>query len=841
MKDISDITPMMRQYLEIKAQHPDHLLFYRLGDFYELFYEDAKTAARELDLVLTARNAGGGTKADMCGVPYHAVEGYIGSLIDKGYSIAVCEQTEDPKQAKGLVRREVTKIITPGTLTESGLLDSTSNNYLLSFSANQNQAAISFVDLSTFDIRLQMFDGPKARREALEEISSLRPSEVLIQQSESLELSFFQTPLPARYFETKDALASLNEFLQTRLHGEDLNQTAQASLVSLMRYIQETQKIGLNARFELKIEQSDNYLMLDHAAITNLELFETLRTKERRGSLIGVIDQTVSAMGKRLLREWIRKPLRSLSAIEARLHRVDQFYQSDILRDDIRHQLHQLSDIERIIGKLIYGSIQPKELQSLSKSLQLIPGINQKLEQIGYEAVPEFIELTQSLQEFLREELPATMKDGGFIRPEYHEELAEYVDIVEHGSDRLLALEAKERDATTIKNLRIKYNRVFGYFIEVTNSFQHLVPEHYIRKQTLTGSERYFTEELKELEDKILNARERQIELEKELYQSFVTRLSAQADPILQAGKRLAELDVLSAFAKLAKQERYVRPTLSQNAKLLIEDGRHPVVEQVIGAGQFVLNDCLMDDEDRFFIITGPNMGGKSTYLRQVALISLMAHMGCFVPAQKAIIPLLDRIFTRVGASDDLAQGQSTFMVEMSELATILSQATDQSLVILDEIGRGTSTYDGLSIAWSVVEYLTKHIRPKTLFATHYHELTEIEESIEGVKNFRIAVRQLGDELILLRKIVSGRAHQSFGIQAARLAGLPNQVLSRAEQILSELEASDIVRSPVDIDPSHELLKEILDIPVDQITPLEALNLLSSLVKKAKHAHHTKA
>lgn len=841
MKDISDITPMMRQYLEIKAQHPDHLLFYRLGDFYELFYEDAKTAARELDLVLTARNAGGGSKADMCGVPYHAVEGYIGSLIDKGYSIAVCEQTEDPKKAKGLVRREVTKIITPGTLTESGLLDSTSNNYLLSFSANQNQAAISFVDLSTFDIRLQMFDGPKARREALEEISSLRPSEVLIQQSESLELSFFQTPLPARYFETKDALASLNEFLQTRLHGEDLNQTAQASLVSLMRYIQETQKIGLNARFELKIEQSDNYLMLDHAAITNLELFETLRTKERRGSLIGVIDQTVSAMGKRLLREWIRKPLRSLSAIEERLHRVDQFYQSDILRDDIRHQLHQLSDIERIIGKLIYGSIQPKELQSLSKSLQLIPGINERLEQIGYEAVPEFIELTQSLQEFLREELPATMKDGGFIRPEYHEELAEYVDIVEHGSDRLLALEAKERDATTIKNLRIKYNRVFGYFIEVTNSFQHLVPEHYIRKQTLTGSERYFTEELKELEDKILNARERQIELEKALYQSFVTRLSAQADPILQAGKRLAELDVLTAFAKLAKQERYVRPTLSQNAKLLIEDGRHPVVEQVIGAGQFVLNDTLMDDEDRFFIITGPNMGGKSTYLRQVALISLMAHMGCFVPAQKAIIPLLDRIFTRVGASDDLAQGQSTFMVEMSELATILSQATDQSLVILDEIGRGTSTYDGLSIAWSVVEYLTKHIRPKTLFATHYHELTEIEESIEGVKNFRIAVRQLGDELILLRKIVSGRAHQSFGIQAARLAGLPNQVLSRAEQILSELEASDIVRSPVDIDPSHELMKEILDIPVDQITPLEALNLLSSLVKKAKHAHHTKA
>lgn len=841
MKNLTDITPMMRQYLEIKAQHPDHLLFYRLGDFYELFFEDAKTAARELDLVLTSRNAGGGTKADMCGVPYHAVAGYIGSLIEKGYSIAICEQTEDPKQAKGLVRREVTKIITPGTLTESGLLDSTSNNYLLSLYDGHGQAAICFVDLSTFDIRLQHFEGEKARQEALEEIHSLRPSEVLLPEAETLKLPFFMTKLPQRYFDTADALGLFHEFLQTRLHTTDLTESAQASLASLMRYIQETQKIGLNARFELKIEQPDRYLMLDHAAITNLELFETLRTKERKGSLIGVIDQTASALGKRQLKEWIRRPLRQPELIEERLDRVDQFVSADHLRDDIRQAIARLADIERIIGKLIYGSIQPKELQALRDSLQLIPELNDKLEVIDYPRIEEFCELTDHLSQFLRDDLPATMKDGGFVRPAYHPELAEYVDIVEHGSDRLLAMEAKERSATSIKNLRIKYNRVFGYFFEVTNSQLDLVPEHYIRKQTLTGSERYFTEELKALEDKILNARERQIELEKELYQTFVGELSTRADAILQAAKHLAELDVLTSFAQLAKQERYVRPEISLNSQLLIEDGRHPVVEQVIGAGQFVVNDLLMDDEDRFFIITGPNMGGKSTYLRQVALICLLAHMGCFVPASKAVIPLLDRIFTRVGASDDLAQGQSTFMVEMSELATILSQATDASLVILDEIGRGTSTYDGLSIAWSVVEYLTKRIRPKTLFATHYHELTEIEQSIEGVKNFRIAVRQIGEDLILLRKIVSGRAHQSFGIQAAKLAGLPEEVLIRADEILSQLEATDIVRGRQPVAPSHDIMKEILDIPVDQITPLEALNLLNSLVKKAQDAHHSKA
>ena len=839
MKDIADLTPMMRQYLDIKARHPDHLLFYRLGDFYELFFEDARIAARELDLVLTSRNAGGGNKADMCGVPYHAVEGYIGSLIDKGYSIAVCEQMEDPRLTKGLVKREVTKIITPGTVTESGLLDSAANNYLLSFARDQSGGAISFVDLSTFHIRLQMFEPATAEQAMLDEIASLRPAEVLHPADDPLEVPFYQTELAERYYQTVNLQALLDDFLHTRIHLADLTSAAQAALAGLIRYIQETQLIGLNSRFELSIEQSEEYLMLDQTALHNLELFETLRTKERRGSLIDVIDHTVSPLGKRLLREWLRKPLRRPQAINRRLDWVEQFLAHDMIRDDVRQALNGLADLERIIGKLIYGSIQPKELHSLQQSLLLIPPLNQLLRPLAYPELSEFSDLTDQLAALLRDELPATMKDGGFIRPEYHPELAEYVDIVEHGSDRLLALEAKERQASGIKNLRIKYNRVFGYFLEVTNSYQHLVPEHYIRKQTLTGSERYFTEELKALEDKILNARERQIELEKDLYQAFVQQLSLQAEPILQAARQLAELDVLTALASLAKQERYVRPVLSPDGQLAIEGGRHPVVEKMIGPGQFVDNDCIMDDANRFFIITGPNMGGKSTYLRQVGLICLMAHMGSFVPAQAATVPLLDRIFTRVGASDDLAQGQSTFMVEMSELATILAQASDQSLVILDEIGRGTSTYDGLSIAWSVVEYLTSLIRPKTLFATHYHELTEIEDTLAGVKNFRIAVRQIGDELVLLRKIVSGRAHQSFGIQAARLAGLPNQVIERANQVLAELEASDIVRQPTPIDGSQEVIKQLMDVPIEQITPLEALNLLSSLIKKAHDANHS--
>lgn len=838
--ELLELTPMMRQYMEIKQAHPDHLLFYRLGDFYEMFYEDAEIAARELDLVLTARNAGGGKKAPLCGVPYHSVQGYIGTLIEKGYSVALCEQMEDPKMTKDLVKREVIKIITPGTVTEGALLDHASYNYLLSLVIGKKRSAISYVDLSSFTIRLREFEGDTAARDALAEIHSLRPAEVLVSQVDK-KLSAYQTALSPRYFDTTDANALFDSFLQTKLHHKDVSQEAKASLVSLIRYVQETQKTVLNQRFQLTREQSTEYLILDHAAIVNLELFETLRTKERSGSLIDVIDHTTMAMGKRLLREWLRKPLRQVEKIEKRLHWVEKFYQNDRLRDDLRQTFSPVGDIERIVGKLIYGSIQPKELQALMHSLAILPKVNELLTDAKYPFLQTFPDLVDHLERMLRDELPATIKDGGFIRPDYHNDLLNYVDIIEHGSDRLLELEQKEREATGIKNLRIKYNRVFGYFFDVTNSYQHLVPEHFIRKQTLTGSERYFTEELKTLEDNILHAKDKQVDLEKELYQAFVTELSSMTDELLSAGRQLAELDVLASFSQLAKRERYVKPHLNLDGRLIIEDGRHPVIEQVIGAGQFVRNDCVMDETNRFFIITGPNMGGKSTYLRQVALISLLAHMGCFVPATKADIPILDRIFTRVGASDDLAQGQSTFMVEMSELATILSQATDQSLVILDEIGRGTSTYDGLSIAWSVVEYLTSEIRPKTLFATHYHELTEIEETIQGVKNFRVAVRQVGEDLVLLRKIVAGRAHQSFGIQAAKLAGLPRSVLTRAQTILKELEASDIVRSKGDSELPSELWKEILDIPIDEITPLEALNLLSSLIKKAHDATDSKA
>lgn len=832
---ILELTPMMRQYFEIKHQHPNDILFYRLGDFYEMFYEDAEIAAKELDLVLTARNAGNGVKAPLCGIPYHSAQGYIGTLLKKGYSVAICEQTEDPKKAKNLVRREVVKIITPGTLTDGDLLDSTRNNYLLSLYASKKRLAISYVDLASFVIKSTSFEGHTARADALSEIRSLFPSEILVPEGTPLELETHQTSLPERYYDEGAIQPMLEQFLNRPLHRKELSAEAFLSLGALLRYVQETQRLAINSAFSLESYTSAQFMMLDHTAITNLELFETLRNKEVHGSLFGVLDKTCSAMGQRLLRQWMQKPLHEVQAIEERLHWVGLFYELDPLRDLLRRELDSLQDVERILGKLIFGTIQPRDLRALQLSLEKAPRLNVLLDKHHYDPLPTFPQLTQKLQSFLREELPATTKDGNFIRKGFHDALDELNDLIEHGSDKLLALEEKERTASAIKNLRIKYNRVFGYFFDVTNSNKHLVPEHFIRKQTLAGSERYYSEELKELETRILSAGEEKLELEKNLYAKFVDELKLHHEAMLELVRAYARLDVLSTLAYVAKLERYVRPQVHSGQELIIRQGRHPVIASMIGRDHFVPNDIEMNDsDDQFFIITGPNMAGKSTFLRQVALISLLAHMGSFVPAQEALIPLFDRIFTRVGASDDLSQGQSTFMVEMSELSAILSQATNHSLVVLDEIGRGTSTYDGLSIAWSVVEYLTGILHPKTLFATHYHELTEIEERIQGVKNFRIAVQKIGEDIVLLRKIIPGRAHQSFGIQVARLAGLPDSLIRRAGEILRELEAHDIARQGLDTTQHSELLKEILDIPIEEITPLEALNLLSGIIKKAK-------
>lgn len=836
---IVELTPMMRQYFEIKEQHPDEILFYRLGDFYEMFYEDAEIASRELDLVLTARNAGGGVKAPLCGVPYHSAQGYIGTLLQKGYSVAICEQTEDPKKAKNLVKRAVVKIITPGTLTDGELLDSTRNNYLLSLYASKKRIAISYVDLASFVIRTTTFEGSSALSDAMSEVRSLAPSEILLPEDMRVTVEAKHSPLSARYYEQNSVQTLLDQFINRRIQRKELSSEAMLSLGALLRYVQETQKLAVNTRFSLESYASDQYMLLDHTAITNLELFETLRSKEVQGSLFGVLDHTGSAMGQRLLRQWMLKPLRDVQAIEARLHWVALFHEEDMLRDRIREALGSLQDVERILGKLVFGNIQPRELRALQHALDKAPLLNELLKEHHYDRLPTFPHITEALQAFLAEELPATTKDGRFIRSGYHQELDELNDLLEHGSDRLLALEEKERSASHIKNLKIKYNRVFGYFFDVTNSYQHLVPDHFIRKQTLAGSERYYTEELKELESRILSADEQKLELEKQLYAEFVDRLKTEHEAMLDLTRALARLDVLTSLAYTAKVERYVRPRVHSGQELVIRQGRHPVIAHMLGREHFVPNDIDMNDTDhQFFIITGPNMAGKSTFLRQVALISLMAHMGSFVPASEALIPSFDRIFTRVGASDDLSQGQSTFMVEMSELSAILSQATNHSLVVLDEIGRGTSTYDGLSIAWSVVEYLTGELHPKTLFATHYHELTEIEERIQGVKNYRIAVQKIGDDIVLLRKIISGRAHQSFGIQVAKLAGLPDPLIRRASEILKELEAHDIARSDVSVPQHSELVKEILDIPIEEITPLEALNLLSNLIEKARHEKH---
>ncbi|WP_459128944.1 DNA mismatch repair protein MutS [Guggenheimella bovis] len=830
---IVNLTPMMRQYMEIKAEVPDKILFYRLGDFYEMFYEDAVIASKELDLVLTSRNAGEGEKAPLCGVPYHAAESYLGTLVKKGYSVAISEQLEDPRFVKGLVKRGIIRIVTPGTLTEESELESSKNNFLVSTYEDEKEAALAYIDLSSFEIVLLGFSGETRHHELLRELQSLEPAEILTETEMGYQAFSEETVLSERYY--RDDL-KLKNTLKVPTLVDTLSKAKRKALFSLIEYILETQRLS-EVRFDVTVQNEKNYLTIDSVAIHNLELFETLRTKEKKGSLLGAIDSTKTPMGSRLLKEWIRKPLRDKEEIERRYALVECFLAHDTERREIVKGLREIHDIERILSKLVFGSLQPKDVRALERSLEGVKAINEPLKALTLKPLEAFEPLVKRMKELFLEDLPATIKDGGFIRPEANEELKSFREVLEHGDDMLLSIEAKEREASGIKNLRIKFNKVFGYFFEVTNSYKDFVPSHFIRKQTLAGSERYFTEELKELENKILNAKELSIELEKSIYQEFLELLKENHEELLVLSKRVASLDVLVSFSETARAKHYVKPTIGTES-LLITGGRHPVVEDMIGSDHYVTNDTLLDHkENQFAIITGPNMAGKSTYLRQVALITLLAHMGSFVPAEEANIPLIDQIFTRVGASDDLASGQSTFLVEMNELALILKSCTDHSLVILDEIGRGTSTYDGLAIAWATVEYLTKEVKPFSLFATHYHELTEIEERIEGVKNYRIAVQKIGEDLILLRKIVPGRAHQSYGIEAAKLAGLPKRLLDRAGEILKKLEEVDTA-SVEKVSESSEVTKALLDLNIDSLTPIEALNVLNDLVKLVKDERH---
>ncbi len=863
--DYTQLTPMMKQYFEIKNKYNDYLLFYRLGDFYEMFFDDAVTASRELELTLTGRNAGLEEKAPLCGVPYHSVDTYISKLIDKGYKVAICEQTEDPKLSKGLVKREVVKIITPGTITNPSMLKEQDNSYITSLIINKDNAAIVYGDISTFQIYGLSLFGDYQTEKIIDEIKKINPKEILIKSDDKNDITiekltkegFTFTCLDNHYFSFEKGNNKIKEtFKRSSIQslGIDEYSNLVEPLGALIEYIKETQKITVEHFGELTVLHGDEYLALDQSTITNLEIFSTMRNHEKKGSLTWVLDQTRTAMGSRTLKKWLSKPLRSIDKITYRQNIIETFIDQDMLRDDIDNNLKKIYDLERLVSKLVYGNINPRDLISIKLTLSKLPDIKKTLGMFNdsyIDQLNEKIDICQDIFELIDKSIiddpPILTREGGYIKDNYTDDLFELKDIMKNGKKLILDIETKEKNATGIKNLKIKYNRIFGYYIEITKSNFNLVPDDYIRKQTLANSERYITEELKIIEEKILNAHDKVIKIENEILSQVIDKIRHESERLLVTSRNISELDVLISLAKVAITNSYIRPSFNDSGIIDIKEGRHPVIEKIVKKENFINNETYLDKSDnQFYIITGPNMAGKSTFLRQVALISLMAQIGSFVPASNADLPILDRIFTRVGASDDLSQGQSTFMVEMSELANILKYATDDSLVLLDEIGRGTSTFDGLSIAWAVVEFLTDELNPnpKTLFATHYHELTELEGQISGVKNYNITVKEYKDDIIFLRKIVEGSANQSYGIQVAQLAGVPSIVIKKAKRILRDLENTDIAKIPkipeesyqMDFFREHDIdiIKEIKKIDINQLTPIESLNELNKLIELVK-------
>lgn len=877
--DYDKLTPMMRQYFEIKNNYPDYILFYRLGDFYEMFFDDAVTASRELELTLTGRNCGLEERAPLCGVPYHAADVYLSRLVEKGYKVAICEQVEDPATAKGLVKREVVRILTPGTVIDPAFLDERENNYVLALS-EKNAWSVAYADITTGELKTTLFDPEKGTDRVLEEILKVKPREIIVSKTfdglHNIIMStlsaegYTMTTVPDAYFDPHQATPLIRRVYGVlSLEGLGLApDSAQLSAVGgLLAYIEETQKVDLRHFEQIQVYQTGQFMMLDKFAWRNLEIVETLRDKRKRGSLLWVLDQTATSMGGRRLRQWLERPLLDTAAIEQRLETVDLFVNDLILRSEVRDLLKSVYDLERLSSKLVFGTINARDLLALKASLAILPDLKAILSDGDATLLNQLrgeIDLLQDvyslIEEAITDDPPISVKEGGLLRSEYNADLAELRDIVQNGKQWILDLEARERQRTGIKTLKVGFNKVFGYFLDITRANSHLVPEDYQRKQTLANSERYFTPELKALEEKVLGAEERITGLEYELFTEIRTAVLAEVSRLKRTADAVAAIDVLVGLAELAYVQNYCRPTTGEPGTLIIEGGRHPVIEKMFPKVPFIPNDAALDqDEQQFHIITGPNMAGKSTYLRQVALIALLYQIGSFVPAHRADLSPVDRIFTRVGASDDLSQGQSTFMVEMIELSHILRHATPQSLILLDEIGRGTSTYDGLSIAWAVVEHLSRRsgIRAKTMFATHYHELTELEGKFSGVKNFCIAVREQGDDIVFLRKIVRGGANQSFGIQVARLAGLPEAVVTRARQILRKLEENDInnnIQQLNDLDkdlavaPSPAvqqlsfltagqadgLIAEIAALDVLKMTPLEAMGALDRLIEEAR-------
>lgn len=811
--DFTKLTPMMKQYFEIKNEYKDFILFYRLGDFYEMFFDDAITAARELELTLTGRNCGLEERAPLCGIPHHAADVYIGRIVEKGYKVAICEQVEDPATAKGIVKREVVRIITPGTVIDPTMLDEKRNNYILSIYKHK-YTAIAFADITTGEFKTTLFDPQVDSYRLLEEIQKVEPREIAVSSQFDKQFPWLSKALANQYTLTvlRDANFQHDGARQViqRIFGvysiESLGlapeEEQSVAVGALLQYIEETQKVPLKHFDRIEHYNQHSYMMLDRFTRRNLELIETMRDKNKKGSLLGILDKTCTAMGGRKIRQWIEQPLIDLEAIRQRQEVVACLIDDLFLREEIKVILRQIYDLERLSSKLVYGNVNARDLLALKQSISLLPDLKALIAQHDIALLDQLsneLDLLEDIKTLIEnaivEEPPIGIKEGHIFNNDYTAELRDYRDILTNGKNWILDIEERERQATGIKTLKIGFNKVFGYYIDITRANVKLVPESYIRKQTLANSERYITPELKTLEEKVLGAEEKMVALEYQLFVELRENLVKEVQRIKKTADVVASIDVLYAFSDVAYHLNYVKPTVTSGSEIHISNGRHPVVEGLMEKGQFVSNDTTLDqDENQFYIITGPNMAGKSTYLRQVALITLMAQLGSFVPANEATISIVDRIFTRVGASDDLSQGQSTFMVEMNELANILNNASEKSLIILDEIGRGTSTYDGLSIAWSVVEYLSKKdgISAKTLFATHYHELTELEGRFHGVKNYCIAVKEVGDDIVFLRKIIRGGASQSYGIQVAKLAGLPSEVIERAKEILKKLEESDI-------------------------------------------------
>ncbi|MBP5297547.1 MAG: DNA mismatch repair protein MutS [Lachnospiraceae bacterium] len=877
---MGEMTPMMKAYCETKNEYKDCLLFYRLGDFYEMFFDDALVASKALEITLTGKDCGLEERAPMCGIPYHAVDSYLNKLVSMGYKVAICEQVEDPKLAKGLVKREVTRIVSSGTNLDINALDESKNNYLMCISFDSDDIGISVVDVTTGDFYLTEVEDI---HRLYDEIIKFEPSEIICNDAFLLSgidvedlrgrLGIQLNALDSHYFDDELCRRKIMRHFNVKsligLGIEDFPEGCVAA-GALLTYLYDTQKTTISNLTHIYPYLTNKYMLLDSSTRRNLELTETMRDKQKRGSLLGVLDRTKTAMGGRMLRSFVEQPLKDKSSIENRLDAIEELIKDSISRDELREYLNPIYDLERLLSKITYKTANPRDLISFASSIAMIPHIKSVLRAFSKAELTGILgdlddlsDIHGLIERSINDDPPIMIREGGFIKDGYDENVDNFRKAKTEGKTWLAKLEEEDRQRTGIKNLKVKYNKVFGYYFEVTNSYADLVPEDYIRKQTLTGSERYTTPKLKELEDTILNAEDKLNALEYDIFCDVRDTIAGEIERIQKSAKALAKLDVYTSLAYVSEHNKYVRPKLNEKGVIDIKDGRHPVVEKMTASDMFIPNDTYLDNgKNQISVITGPNMAGKSTYMRQSALIVLMAQIGCFVPASSANIGICDRIFTRVGASDDLSSGQSTFMVEMNEVANILRNATSDSLLILDEIGRGTSTFDGLAIAWAVIEHISnrKLLGAKTLFATHYHELTELEGKIDNVNNYCIAVKEQGEDIVFLRKIIKGGADKSYGIQVARLAGVPDMVTDRAKEIVNELSDNDItekiqsisvnvknetgkkVSKPDEVDmgqmslfdtvKDEDVLKELKEIDIGTLTPIDALNTLYKLQNK---------